>query len=69
MSYRVSTSRDGRKRWWQAHDTIPPADTARRPATAAEAAIIDEILATDRADNPPALQLGRRVIALMELTA
>ena len=65
MTYRVSTTPAGEKRWWMAGEAIPADHTGVRPACADEAEIMDEILRQDAQGRMPDLMLGARVTALM----
>ena len=60
--FRVSTSPDGSRRWWQRHDTIPEDHTGVRPATEAESALMRKIVC---AKGDPPLSIGKRIMEML----
>ena len=62
MTYRVSTSRSGDQRRWEAHETIPETHIGIRAATVEESAVMDEII---NSPGDPPLALGERISATL----
>jgi hypothetical protein len=66
MSYRVSTHRAGHSLWWWRDNTPIPADhDSIRPATQAEAALMDKIVEQDARLGAPPLDISISLLALM----